>query len=226
MTPTTRQRPFRLLAVLLVAGLIAACGKPEPPTINLYRAVHAGDLDQIERHIFWGTDLDQPGPDGDYPLHVAARRARVVIADELLASGADPDVRNAAGRTPLEVALVAGKTQVAEILLKRGAADDPQALLLLLVREGVSDRDSLELVVARGAEVDAHDDSGAAPLHIAVEQGNLVLVKRLVDLGGDVNAMDGQGRTPLAIADASGQRDIASLLLAYGAAAAPSPATR
>jgi ankyrin repeat protein len=223
MTATAPTRLVRLLAVVLLTGLLAACGKPEPPTVNLYRAIHTGDLDQIKRHIFSGTDLNQAGPEGDFPLHVAARRGRVVIARELLANGAQVDARNAAGQTPLQVALIGGKTQVVGVLLAYGAADDPQALLFLLARNGVADRDSLELVVKRGAKVDAKDGDGATALHIAVEQDNLPLAKRMVDMGADVNSVDAQGRTPLGIATARGNRDIAALLLGYGALSSPDP---
>jgi ankyrin repeat protein len=223
MTATAPIRLTCLLAAVLLTGLLAACGKPEPPTVNLYRAIHTGDLDQIKRHIFSGTDLNQAGPEGDFPLHVAARRGRVVIARELLANGAQVDARNGVGHTPLQVALIEGKTQVAEVLLAQGAADDPQALLFLLAREGVTDRDSLSLVVRLGARVDAKDDGGATALHVAVEQDNLALAKRMVDMGADVNALDAQGRTPLGIATARGNRDIATLLLGYGALSSPDP---
>ncbi len=103
-------RVFSLLA--LTALLLSGCSEPPRPTITLYRAIHSGDLDQIKRHLYWGTDVNQPDPDGDYPLHVAARRGRVVISKELLSHGADPNAENLAGATPLRVALGAGKTQV------------------------------------------------------------------------------------------------------------------
>jgi ankyrin repeat protein len=211
---------LRLLIVLALAALLAtACSEPERPTINLYRAIHAGDLDQIKRHLYWGTDVNRAGADGDYPLHVAARRGRVVIAEELLDHGADVDAVNAAGRTPLEVALTEGKTQLAEVLRKRGADDDVQSLLFRLVRDGVSDRDTLDFVVEHGADVNRADDTGSTALHLAVAGGHLLVVKRLIGLGAEVNAEDAEGRTALALAQAGGARDIAALLELYGARA-------
>lgn len=221
MTSSERLNLACRFAALILSAVLVACAEPEQPTVNLYRAIHVGDLDQIKRHIYWGTDLNRPGPNGDFPLHVAARNARVVIARELLANGANVDVRNDEGRTPLQVALIEGKTQVAQELLHHGAAGNPQSLLLLFAREGVTDRDSLEFVVQRGADVNAADDTGSAALHIAVERDNMLLVKRLVDLGADVNIVDDQGRTPLATAEAKGNRDITALLISYGAAPSP-----
>jgi len=216
--PYSSMTILRPLAYLIVAGLlVSACGEPERPTINLYRAIHAGDLDQIKRHLYWGTDVNQAGADGDYPLHVAARRGRVVIARELLKHGADANAENLAGRTPLQIALLEGKTQLAAELIGQGAESDPQSLLFMLAHAGVSDRDSLEFVIRQGADVNATNDTSMTALHIAVSQGQLLTAKRLIALGADVNAVDGDKRTPLAIALADNHSDIVSLLRLYGA---------
>jgi len=206
---------------MLLTLPLAACGEPPAPTINLYRAIHVGDLDQIKRHLHWGTDFNQPGAGGDYPLHVAAQRGHVVVVEELLKHGANPAVRNGNGRTPLELALLAGKTEVARLLITRGIKEDPQGLLVLLVDAGVSDRDALAFLVAQGADVNAAGPDGSRPLHRASALGQLLVVKRLIALGAEVNPPDAQGRTPLAIAQARGQRDIVALLQSFGASPAP-----
>ena len=210
-----------LTALALSALLLGGCSEPPRPTINLYRAIHGGDLDQIKRHIYWGTDINQADPQGDNPLHVAARRGRVIIARELLKNGADPNARNQAGQTPLEVALTGGRTQLAGVLIQEGAEDDPQKMLFVVVRAGVDDRDSLELLTSRGADVDAKDEMGIAPLHLAVDEGSRLLTKRLIDLGADVNRPDEAGRTALFIATENGNKPIIDLLVRFGARAEP-----
>lgn len=211
-----------LAAFALSTLMLGACSEPPEPTINLYRAIHGGDLDQIKRHIYWGTDINQTAPEGEKPLHVAARRGRVIIARELLRSGADPNAENRAGQTPLRVALGEGKTQVAGVLLQEGAADNPQELLFSLVRDGVDDRDSLGLLIGRGADVNAKDGDGSTPLQVAVRADNRLLTKRLIGFGADVNIPDSEGRTPLSIAAENGNRHILDLLLRFGARAEPS----
>lgn len=210
-----------LAALALSALLLFGCSEPPHPTINLYRAIQVGDLDQIKRHIYWGTDINQADPQGDNPLHAAARRGRVIIARELLKNGADPNAKNGADQTPLEIALTGGKTQLASVLIHEGATDDPQDLLFVVVRAGVDDRDSLELLADRGADVDAKDHTGSAPLHIAVDAGRRLLTKRLIDLGADVNLVDEAGRTPLSIATKNDITPIIDLLVRYGARAEP-----
>lgn len=221
-TPSLRRAPLlrRLVLTLLWAALVAGCSQPPEPTINLYRAIQLGDLDQIKRHIYWGTDINVPDPSGSHPLHVAAAQGEVVIAETLVDHGADLEARDGAGRTALYLALRDGKTQVAQLLIRRGARHDASALLFDLVREGVTDRDSLRYIKQLGADVNALDAAGEAPLHIAAASGNVLLCKRLIALGSDINLRSAAGRTPLEIAAERGNPYVVELLRSYGAKAA------
>ena len=55
------------------------------------------------------------------PLHMAARRGNLEIAEALLDCGADIDARDSLGDTPLRRAVNCDKIQVASLLLARGA---------------------------------------------------------------------------------------------------------
>lgn len=206
-----------LVITLALIGLLTGCDEPPQPTVNLHRAVHSGDLDQIKRHLFWKTDINQPGADGDYPLHVAVSQGRVVIARELLSHGARIDARDALGRTPLHVALANGKIQAAQLLLERGADDDLQALLLDLANAQALDRDSIELLSARGIDLNAANPKGQTPLHLAVAAANLKLAKQLISAGAKVNLADSSGKTALEIAEEQGEPTMVTLLEQYGA---------
>lgn len=214
--------------LLMAALLTGACSEPAQPTLSLYSAVHTGDLDQVMRHIYWKSDIDQPDIDGNRPLHVAARDGRVRIARALVEGGADPEATDADGHTALRVALDNGKTQVAQMLLEHGARLDPQTMLRALVQAGVSDRDSFELLLRRGAALDQTDAQGETLLGLAIAGGHLETVSRLVSLGADVSRPDRAGRRPLDIArelaahGGTDSRDIVELLERNGARPSPS----
>lgn len=227
-------RPGLLPLLLLCALGLAACSEPQRPTISLDRAVDIGDLDQVKRHLHWGSDVNRPDAHGHRPLHVAARAGRIAIARQLVRHGAELEARDATGDTPLAAALMHGRTQLAEMLIHQGAAFDAQGLLEILIRRGLSDRDTLELLIERGADLDARDQDGLAPIHRAVRQGDLVLATRLIRAGIDIDRPDAMGRTALDLAIASDARDLVKLLQQYGARPAdhmtrrpaqPSPAT-
>jgi cytohesin len=71
-----------------------------------------------------------------------------------------------------------------------------------------------QLLLARGAEVEARDELGWTPLHHAV---SVAVQELLVANGANVGARDNGGRTPLHVAALSGRADLAQFLLARGA---------
>ncbi len=204
-----------LLSVSLI--ILTACSKPEPPTINLYRAVHVGDIDQIGRNRYWDADVNQPGPDGLTVLHVAARKGSLVIVKMLLEHGADKEALNNQGHTPLASALFARNTLVAEFLVKQQASLDPDALLLEAVHLGRADRDVIDFLVKQGASLDSRDAQNNTALHLAILNGHRVIAKYLVQKGADIDATDNSGRTPLQLAIELDEKDIAQILRKFGA---------
>ena len=215
-------RRTRVLATLAVAfALLAACTRPQPPTVPLYRALQIGDLDQVKRHLHYGSPIDRPDANGDLPIHVAARAGQVTIVRFLLDHRARLDVGDALGRTPLYLALANGRLEVARLLVDQGAQDPPQALLFALVREGSADRDALAFLRRRGADINARDAAGQTPLHLAVMSRRVALTKRLILAGADLRLADGAGRIPLTLAGSD--PDLTRLLRQYGAGD-PSPA--
>ncbi len=202
---------------VLLLALATGCSEPDRPSISLFLAVQRGDLNQLERHIHWGSDINAALPNGLYPLHVAAEKGRIIMVRTLLEHGAALDQTTAAGDTALNLAVLAGRTQVADLLLARGADLEPTALLLKAASAGVTDRDIIRFLIERGADTEQRNPDGNTPLLIAIRDNNHRLAAHLVQQGADVNAQTAQGESALALAGRLGEQDLISLLRRQGA---------
>lgn len=205
------------LPVFLLALILSACGKPDEPTLGLYPAIHNGDINQISRHIRWGTDINQVDADGRRPLHVAAAQGSQVVVKLLLKNGADINALDREGHSALYIAVMNGRTRVAELLIKQGAPYNANALLDDAVANDLVDRDVIRLLVSLGAQINRMDANGSTPLLQAITRNNRVLVKHLIAQGADVNQLDNDGRSPLAAAEGGGDADIIRMLQRNGA---------
>ena len=92
-------------------------------------------------------------------------QADAVLA--LLAVGADPNVRNRDGLSPLHYAVKLRSTWLVDTL------------------------------VQAGARLDFADDDGNTPLHLAAEDGRTEMFVHLLSSGADLNARNCRGRSPL-----------------------------
>jgi len=205
------------IALAVVIPLLTACSEPDRPSVALYLAVQRGDLDQLERHIHWGTDINEILPNGQHPLHTAADKGRIIMVKTLLEHGADIDRSTADGDSALDLAILSGRTQVAEVLLDQGARLDASALLLKAAATGVTDRDTVRFLTERGADLERRDTSGDTPLLIAIRQDNHRLAAHLVNRGADVNAQTADGRSALSLARQLQLPELISLLQRQGA---------
>jgi hypothetical protein len=117
---------------------------------------------------------------GDTALHVAAAAHHRDLAETLVTQGAAVRARNRRGAEPLHYA-ADGRTGAGYL--------DPQA-----------QREVIWYLIAAGADPDAIDKSGVAPLHRAVRTRSSAAVSALIDRGADPLLMNKTGSTPLHLA--------------------------
>ena len=90
-----------------------------------------------------------------------------------------------------------------------------RTVLMVAVEE--TNLPAIELLVARGAKLDAVDEHGTTALALAAETGFHEAVEVLLAAGADPNVHGASGITALDMAEEQGAHDTASLLLRYGA---------
>ena len=94
----------------------------EEPTIDLITAVIDDDLETVNQHIAYGSDLNvQDGTFSNTPLNFAGIYGLTDIANALVDAGADLNLINDDNFTPLCNAAAWGHTSVVTILLDAGA---------------------------------------------------------------------------------------------------------
>src|SRR5215469_2684061 len=113
---------------------------------------------------------------GDTALHMAAAASSRPMAELLMTHGADCRARNRRGAEPLHYAADGGRRE-------------PRA------QAGV-----IEYLISMGAEPNAVDKTGVAPLHRAVRKRSLAAVRALLDGGADPRKPNKSGSTPLHLA--------------------------
>ncbi|MDP5104162.1 MAG: ankyrin repeat domain-containing protein [Erythrobacter sp.] len=102
---------------------------------------------------------------GDTGLHVVVARSDALWIRFLLQRGADPNIRNKKGVSPLQLATAMGFTEGVEALVKGGAL------------------------------INVSDQTGETPLIAAVHARNVQMVRLLLEKGADPDHNDNSGRS-------------------------------
>jgi type II secretory pathway predicted ATPase ExeA len=142
----------------------------------------------------------RPSPQQVAALLAGARDGRLADLDRLLASGVPANVADAAGFTPLMLAVVNGHLPAARALLDRGAlvnARDRGGITPLMLGVINARPEVLKLLLDRGADVNAQSGTGWTALTFAAWKGEAELVRVLLDHGANAAALDKQRWTPL-----------------------------
>lgn len=168
-------------ALALAAGLMLMPGPAQAQFSKSFKFLEA--VRKKEGSVVTDT-LNEPGSTivntrdsttGETALHIVTARRDVTWMTFLLAKGANPDLRDSRGATPLQTAVNLG------------------------FQEGV------ELLVGQRARVDDPNSAGETPLITAVHRRNVPIMRMLLKAGADPDRADNSGRTARDYASLEGQ---------------------
>jgi ankyrin repeat protein len=199
---------------------VAEAAKPEPttakaPDISILIAAAEGNIEAVKQHIAAGTDVGAKTL-GETPLHWVSTKE---VAELLIDNGADVNMKNSVGLTPLDWAVVEDSTEIADLLRKHGGKRGKwfKAGESIYIAAKVGHIEAVKQHIAAGTDVNAKDEEGLTPLYFAAGYGYKEIVELLIGEGADVNVQRGDGKTPLDRAIRFNRGEMADLLRKHGA---------
>ncbi|MBN2446205.1 MAG: ankyrin repeat domain-containing protein, partial [Phycisphaerae bacterium] len=207
----------------------------------LHFAADSGRADAAIVLLKAGADVNARGSSRWTPLLMAARQGRTAVAEVLVKAGARLTTGGDGGATPLWWAATWGHPETVAFLIDSGAklADEP-GILHAAAEQGKGE--VVEVLLEKGADIDALDEKGRTALQAAAAAGQDEVVRLLLAKGATVDIFAASllgmaervgellkenpdlvaaarldGRTPLHVAAASGREKIVELLLVNGA---------
>ncbi len=178
---------------------------------------------------------------GNTALFYAARRGRLAQAEQLVAAGLDPKLRNAGGWSAVDYSVQSEHDAVTGYLVQQGAQTArrhtaiastgarPAGPILrasvgdayagwpdVALAAGRSDPALLKAALARGGDPEASTPAGQPALHIAIAASSPAAVEMLLAAGASPTREHRAGHSPLGEAVRLGRNEIVRILLEHG----------
>ncbi|RIV47565.1 ankyrin repeat domain-containing protein [Flagellimonas pelagia] len=121
------------------------------------------------------------------------------------------------GFTPVSLAVFFDKSEMTKWLLDQGAdpnlhATNPSKVNAMHAAVAKGNIELCQLLIAKGADVNAPQMQNVTALHSAAHRGNLEMVTLLVENGAQINLKMENGDTALSIAKRDGHKEVTSYL--------------
>jgi ankyrin repeat protein len=157
---------------------------------ELFFAVQICDIDKVRELLGKGANpnVKQGSLSALHMVAMADESICAGILELLLEYGANPNVRDSVGATPLHDAVLSGKVNAVKKLLEHGADVNVRTTGAIVVMEDYA-----------GIFTES-TYSGVTPLHLAAYKGYAEIAKILLEHGANPNIRDDYYLTPLEIA--------------------------
>ncbi|KAF7524027.1 hypothetical protein G7054_g11554 [Neopestalotiopsis clavispora] len=174
----------------------------------------------IQALLQLGAEINAQGRDGVAPIHCAGRSGDLEATKSLVKSGANIDIQDASGKTPLLWSVMGGNQATVEYLWENANRKlrDGEGRTALHLAVVFADDETVAWLLEHGADARAVDRRTRTPLHESAQRGRLRAMQLLYqkDKAG-VNAKDGYDQTTLHLAARAGHKAVAEWLIKKGA---------
>ncbi|XP_069125234.1 transient receptor potential cation channel subfamily A member 1-like isoform X2 [Argopecten irradians] len=189
----------------------------------MHRAAMYNRYQIVELLMNRGGNVNVKSEDQMSPLMMACWKGHVQTTNFLLKHGAKIDDVDQTCRTALHIAVQNGHPEVISQLLENGCSkimecldQTDQTALHYAAKKG--DMPILCALLKYKCRMDARDQDGKTPLHIAAEFSNSKVIDKLVQASqAELNDTDSDGKTPIMVAAETGNYNTAQALLYHGA---------
>ena len=161
----------------------------DEPCLDISEACEEGAIEEVERLIRAGVDVNKKEFYGWTPIHRAVISGHTDIVKLLLEHGANIDEKDNDGRTPINRVMEAWQRHP----------------------------DIVKLLLDHGANIHLKDKHGRSPIHLTAREGHTDTMKLLLEYGADIDEKGNNGWTPIHQAAYRGHTDTVKLLLSAGA---------
>jgi ankyrin repeat protein/mannitol/fructose-specific phosphotransferase system IIA component (Ntr-type) len=171
----------------------------EPETIimtnqsfpTIFRAADSGFVQDVKYFIEQlGIDVNVKGMYGCTPLHWAVDRCESLeVVQYLVAHGADINMEDNDGDTPLVRAASHGSLDVVQYLVSLGADVNAKGTKPINAAASHGNWEIVKYLVEKGADVNVVAGYSETPLHFAIDADNLEIVQYLLDNGASVHTL-------------------------------------